>query len=195
MKRPRSVNAPNLGWSFSRKRSSVALASAWRGAYPRSHERRSRNHDGRCPRCSPQRGPARRRLAGHRLRSTRSSASSRMQGSHGSTPPTDPETRKFRERLRSRRAGQDPPCAEGASLAPLAAFGLASEGYRSRDPGKGGPAARSARCRRQHKSRSGPDQVVYWHDRRPLGTRISYLCGSRQPRAQRCSPRLRQGLR
>jgi hypothetical protein len=53
-----------------------------------------------------QRGPARRRLAGHRLRSTRSSASSRMQGSHGSTPPTDPETRKFRERVRSRRAGR-----------------------------------------------------------------------------------------
>ena len=27
-----------------------------------------------------------------------------MQGSHGSTPPTDPETRKFRERVRSPRA-------------------------------------------------------------------------------------------
>ena len=34
-------------------------------------------------------------------------------------------------------------------------------------PRKGGPAARSARCPRQRRSRSGPDQVVCWHDRRP----------------------------
>jgi hypothetical protein len=64
-----------------------------------------------------QRGPARRQLAGHRLRSTRSSASSRMQGSHGSTPPTDPETRKFRERVRSRRAGRTRLARDAGTLA------------------------------------------------------------------------------
>ena len=86
-------------------------------------------------------------------------------------------------------------CAASGALAAPNPAGTLEPTAEARNPRKGGVGGAERRFPRQHESRSGLDEVVYWHDRRPLGTRISYVCGSRQPRAQRCSPPLRPGLR